>query len=761
MPHHSKKSGSSFSPVSNWLVTISSSAHFWPIVLLAILTGIFFYQVTLGGQVLFFGDNLSLRLPSAIYGWQRISQGQLPLWNPHIFIGMPYLADISNAIFYPLSLFYLFLSPLQALTYQTIASIFISGLFTYLYCHALRLNRFAALSAAISYMFCSTLIHYTSYANLLGSSVWLPLTLLALHQSFTSPHRYWWLLTSISLSLQITAGHPQPVYYTALLMAGYTLCLFPFSSLLNRLATLALILIASLGLTAAVLIPSLELTNLSTRSQINYPAATLDSLHPALLVRFLLPSFFDQPQLGMTWGPAWRHISDNRGYLGIVSLVLISLGWPLLSDSPYRRYYYFFIATSLIAIILALGNFTPIYHLLFNYLPGLNHFRGPAESLLVLNFSVAFLTGISLHILSKSNFHLQPIIKYYAPTVLLVLISFVIANFYFDQFWHAISVFHTLARDQIIFTTIVTDTSLALLLSLATLILIHYHRPVFFLGLIFVDLYLHNASQVFTISPQTIDTSSIQAHQLQRLLTPADRFISNQDLEVFTGLGNYWENMTIRPPFADSYYTPQEKSSAAILNTRLQSLALDWNLPYHLSSPNGYSSFLLTRYLDYLDGQVSSLPQNSPPVSAFTDTKLDELSVRYLLTPTGIIPRGSTLPRARVIYSGQATPAQILLDQPEHLSILAQATSASQLVLADSYYPGWQAKVDGQPATIIPYQQAFRSLQLSPGTHQIEFTFKPRSWYLGSRISLITLLTITIYFWIIRHDLFASTTHHP
>ena len=54
--------------------------------------------------------------------------------------------------------------------------------------------------------------------------------------------------------------------------------------------------------------------------------------------------------------------------------------------------------------------------------------------------------------------------------------------------------------------------------------------------------------------------------------------------------------------------------------------------------------------------------------------------------------------------------------------------------------PGWTAKVDGRPAAIELFQEAFPSVMLEAGPHEVEFNYRPRSFFAGLAISLASLV---------------------
>ncbi len=73
--------------------------------------------------------------------------------------------------------------------------------------------------------------------------------------------------------------------------------------------------------------------------------------------------------------------------------------------------------------------------------------------------------------------------------------------------------------------------------------------------------------------------------------------------------------------------------------------------------------------------------------------------------------------------------------EPEEISIIVSADAPGYLVLFDTFYPGWEATVDGQPTPILRANLMFRAVSVMPGEHRVEFRYQPISLRIGARVS--------------------------
>ena len=86
--------------------------------------------------------------------------------------------------------------------------------------------------------------------------------------------------------------------------------------------------------------------------------------------------------------------------------------------------------------------------------------------------------------------------------------------------------------------------------------------------------------------------------------------------------------------------------------------------------------------------------------------------------------------------------ARIARDLPENVAADVDSDAAGILVLADLFYPGWKATVDGEPRPILRADGWLRAVALAPGPHRVEFRYRPVSFYAGSAVSLAALVVV-------------------
>ena len=247
----------------------------------------------------------------ARYEAARLQNGQLPLWNPYIYAGHPFLADIQAAVFYPLSLLTILLTAVKGFSYralelEAIGHFFLAALFTYLLARRLTRCRVGGLAAAIAFAFSGYLTSYPPLQlAILETQVWLPLILLLLYVAADRlaasrggnwAALRWTVAAGVVLGVALLAGHPQSgmlVGYGGLAFGLF--CFWPRPSTRRLaawkwpLALLAVFAVVGLGIAAIQWMPSWELVQLSTRSALPFDEAG-SGFTPYDLLQPILPA---------------------------------------------------------------------------------------------------------------------------------------------------------------------------------------------------------------------------------------------------------------------------------------------------------------------------------------------------------------------------------------------------------------------------------------------------------------------------------------
>ncbi|MFZ4816779.1 MAG: hypothetical protein ACOYL5_19745, partial [Phototrophicaceae bacterium] len=80
--------------------------------------------------------------------------------------------------------------------------------------------------------------------------------------------------------------------------------------------------------------------------------------------------------------------------------------------------------------------------------------------------------------------------------------------------------------------------------------------------------------------------------------------------------------------------------------------------------------------------------------------------------------------------NGEPATAQISFEeyQPTAMTLTVESETSGYLLLKDSYYPGWQARVNGELVKIWPANVNFRTIQLPAGTNRVRVEYRPVWW---------------------------------
>ena len=198
-----------------WLAVL---AFFWPLIAPDATTREYFGP----------GDFWLQFLPFHTFAARQLANGKLALWDPYMFSGHPFQADIQTAVLYPIAAANEWLGGqgfgYLNLEWEAIVHFGLAATFTYLFVELLTGSTPAGVLGGLIFAFSGFLTSYPSQQlPVLESTVWLPLMLYCLERASTKLARptTWLALAGATLALSILAGHPQTVLYASYLGAAY------------------------------------------------------------------------------------------------------------------------------------------------------------------------------------------------------------------------------------------------------------------------------------------------------------------------------------------------------------------------------------------------------------------------------------------------------------------------------------------------------------------------------------------------------------
>ena len=371
--------------------------RYWPLILLPLLVALFLHRLAFGNLILARGDTFLYFYPYWEASVAALSDGRLPHWNPHLFMGAPLLANSQAGFFYPLNwpLWLWFPIP-YAVSATILLHLTIAAWGTYAAARRLfQIERAGAFLAALLFALGGYLTAQVEHVNQLQGLAWLPWFFVALAPGLAVWQRSF--LLALFFSLQLVAGHTQTSFITGvgvgvwLLGNGLSLRLSRVErgtlwSWLGLWGSLGLGLILALLMAAVQLVPTLELTGFSSREGGLAVNEVLSfSLHPLLLGRTFLPAY------------GQSLFSEYVAFLPLTGLILALIGaWQWRSLAPQGGQRPFILPTILLVVVgcfLALGIFNPANWLLA-HLPGFNLFRVPARWLVLVTLGLSLLAGV-------------------------------------------------------------------------------------------------------------------------------------------------------------------------------------------------------------------------------------------------------------------------------------------------------------------------------------------------------------------------------
>ena len=383
---------------------------------LAVLSLVIFYGLALASW-LFTGtvvpwDSKNHFYPMFRFLGDALHNGETPLWNPYHFGGHPAIADPQSLIFTPSMALFALIAPnasMQLFDAVILAHLFAGGVCVLGLLRRWRWHPAGAVLAALIFMLGGAASSRLQHTGIIISYSFFPAALWCLDIALARRSYRFALAFGLAASL-MALGRDQVAFLFCAVLAGYLI--FAASQSGNALVYLrsrAGVLALSAALILAILIVPAMLTMQflaeSNRPGIPFGVAAAGSLAPVNLITLFAPNFFGSLDLDDYWGPpdyaTMTHADwTDRGidYLFIGTLPFVLIAWHGFGTGRlFARRGRFFLILLLLALVYALGRYTPFFALAFDWIPGVSLYRRPADATFLINIALAFAAGFLLH----------------------------------------------------------------------------------------------------------------------------------------------------------------------------------------------------------------------------------------------------------------------------------------------------------------------------------------------------------------------------
>lgn len=374
--------------------------------LCALLAIAFYAPFVLHPERMLFGtDMLGQGLQMRHFALEEVRAGRgIPLWNPFLYGGLPYLAVLPGPLFYPTSLLYL-VAPLgRAIGWTFVFHSFLAGLLAYLAARSFGLRRWSAAVAGLAFMFTGYMLShlYGGHDGRMFAMALIPGAFALLERGLRREQLGPYVGLGLVIALQLLTPHAQIAYFSSLalvLYAGYRLALRWAEGEDRRRAVLAgagrlgLAFVVAAAVAAVQVLPTVALLPHGVRGagQGGYEFAASFALPPQELSALFLPDLVGSLP-DRYWGTNPLKLHTEYLGAGVVGLALAGL---LGSRREHRRVW-FLAGAAVLGIAFALGPSTPVHHVAHEVVPLVDRFRAPSMMLGPVAFFVTLLAGVGV-----------------------------------------------------------------------------------------------------------------------------------------------------------------------------------------------------------------------------------------------------------------------------------------------------------------------------------------------------------------------------
>jgi len=706
------------------------------------------------------GDLISYYLPMMELAASRVTALELPLWNPHMCSGLPLLATLQVGVFFPGNwLTWIWPAHVAIPVLMALESVLAGWLAAWMF-RALGYDLLAASLGGLLYVF-ACVLGQTLWPPAVSTLVFVPWLVLCVQKLLEAalegaPSARWFCALSVGAGLQVLAGFPQYLVYGYVAVFALVLSSLvervqegtPVARLGPGIAWAASALALGAGLAAVQLLPTLELAALSPRAaelsaaQIHY----LTNTSPYTLGG-LVPAAFDPSP-----GVISYHSGHAGGYLGLPTL-LFGVATVVLAARRARTWV--LLAAAIVTLVLSdglLGAGAPAYRLLAE-IPLFGSFRTPER----LRF-VAFLCWIALALGvfdavrgRSSSRRVWVVVGVVAASI----VAWMALEGRAAMSWRVVAaalLLYAMAGGRpprarrtaaaALFVLLLVDLSWAtrpygVLRDIPVFLSNRYRQPQ---QKVTLPEGFYGA-QIADLGPARIELERFQPRMATAPSSGGYRVVCHEPLVPRT-----WADLervlTSEVGRGALLYTLDADAHARFFDlagVRRILQARDGALHVEQNEDALPRAYLTPSY---------RIAEQDEAFASIRDGGFDFRRAVLLDRDPGF---GSAAP-------GPLRPARIVDYRPERVVVRFAASEPSLLVLSDSHYPGWRARLGDEQLPVLLANGLYRAVPVPPGRHEVVFEYAPRSLTRGAALSGLSLAALTaVTLWLRRRGRQSST----
>jgi hypothetical protein len=711
--------------------------------------------------------------------------GHVPLWNPEIFGGLPFVAAQHGDIFYPTAWLRLALPTATAMNLGFLVHYVLAGFFTYLLLRRLTVSWTGGVVGGVAYQLTGVVGTLVSpgHDGKLYVSALLPLALLALVLAIRERRFEGYALLALSVGLSLLSPHYQMAYYL-LIVAGVFALYLTFGEQEERttrekvqaLSLAAAAVVVGFGIAMIQVLPFLHYLPYSPRAEGygGFAASASYGIPWEHVPEFLLARFAGDREV--YWGS--NFIKLHSEYLGLPVVALAVLG----ALGPRRRLAYWLGGVGLLFLLVSLSDSTPLYRLWWSVMPFVKQTRAPGMAFYVVGFVVAILAAFGAERVERGDAkaHTTAWLSIGAGVAVLALVGVV------GGFAKALALpVESVAQGAVMRAEAAQGVirwgaflSGASLMAMAALVIGFARATVpaaaLCLGLpLLVGADLWRNAQPFWVYSRVHQELHQPDPVTERLTATAEpyRVLNLPGMEVYQGsalmglgvpqvLGHHgnelhafdqllggknrwanlasfrmWDLLAVRYvvlPTEIRQRTDSIPGYDRILGGVATSSGTVADL-YERREPQPYARYV-TAAIKVADDQAPVLIAN--PNSQFDPSSLVLLSPDAAVEPAPVAESPETEPVAARVEAWEPGRMRLRLEPA--------APVDGYVTVSENWYPDWQATVDGADATVARGNGSLLTVVVPAGAEVVELEFRSADYRSGKLISLLSLAVVAV-----------------